>query len=337
MHTYELNGDLCYDPMVEFLVNSSDKTLTASMFQQSIPPLYQYIDDDGIGQSIDGNGNERTVKNLRPQINEFSKQWFQNISEQGFMPVKANLVMGVDDEVRVTFDKDGNMIMPEPEEPEKEYDLGFGYLGNGITVWNRAEEVNRDYRTVAHIATDRTITFYDQDMPHEVREQIDAVAKSPDTRAFGLSPSPENVPPHIDGAPAPASVYEAVKRTMPEPVKAPTLDMSLPDPTISASEMNQYGYSYDDMLPLTQGKAVELFDADHTIYLLYPDNTEGAAFDRDEIRNFDGLFGIERADWERSPIFAAQMAVAANAAGKREAELLHGNGNRFGIDRKSVV
>ena len=35
---------------------------------------------------------------------------------------------------------------------EKEYDLGFGYLGNGTTVWNRLEEVDNDYKTIAHIS-----------------------------------------------------------------------------------------------------------------------------------------------------------------------------------------
>ena len=43
------------------------------------------------------------------------------------------------------------------QEPQKAYDLGFGHLGNGLTVWNRMEEVDGDYRTVAHIAPDRTV------------------------------------------------------------------------------------------------------------------------------------------------------------------------------------
>ena len=92
------------------------------------------------------------------------------------MPVRANLVVGipgVDDELRVTFDKDGKMIMPEPE---KEYDLGYGFLGNGITVWNRAEEINGDYATVAHIGTDRSVTFYDKNMPDDVRKRIETLS-----------------------------------------------------------------------------------------------------------------------------------------------------------------
>ena len=44
----------------------------------------------------------------------------------------------------------------------KAYDLGYGHLGNGLTVWNRLEEEHGDYKTVAHIAPDRTVTIYDE-------------------------------------------------------------------------------------------------------------------------------------------------------------------------------
>jgi hypothetical protein len=54
-------------------------------------------------------------------------------------------------------------------------------------------------------------------------------------------------------------------------------------------------------------------------------------FDRDEIINHDGIFGIERADWEKSPVYAAMKTEAKSHEGSREAELLHGEGNRFGI------
>ena len=62
------------------------------------------------------------------------------------------------------------------QEPQKSYDLGFGHLGNGLTVWNRLEEVDGDYRTVAHIAPDRTVQIYDAEMPQEVRDRIQQVA-----------------------------------------------------------------------------------------------------------------------------------------------------------------
>lgn len=60
----------------------------------------------------------------------------------------------------------------------KAYDLGYGHLGNGITVWNRLEEEHGDYKTVAHIAPDRTVTIYDEEMPQAVREEIRRLLQS---------------------------------------------------------------------------------------------------------------------------------------------------------------
>ena len=34
------------------------------------------------------------------------------------------------------------------------------------------------------------------------------------------------------------------------------------------------------------------------IYMLHTDNTEAMAFDADEVRNFDGIFGVEASEWE---------------------------------------
>lgn len=58
-----------------------------------------------------------------------------------------------------------------------DYRLGFGYLGNGLTVWNRAKEVNHDYQTVAHIFSSGEITYYKQDLPQSVRAHIEQVAQ----------------------------------------------------------------------------------------------------------------------------------------------------------------
>jgi len=62
-------------------------------------------------------------------------------------------------------------------DPVKKYDLGFGCMGNGITVYNRAEERNYDYVTVAHIRPDRTVKLYDNNLPDDVRQTIEKVAR----------------------------------------------------------------------------------------------------------------------------------------------------------------
>ncbi len=58
----------------------------------------------------------------------------------------------------------------------KKYELGFGELGNGVTVWNRLEEVNHDYKTVAHISEEGEVTYY-EDMPDEVKTRIERQAE----------------------------------------------------------------------------------------------------------------------------------------------------------------
>jgi len=82
----------------------------------------------------------------------------------------------------------------------------------------------------------------------------------------------------------------------PEPVSAPD-NGSVPDPAISVESMNAYGYTDSNMLPLTKERALELMERDVTVYMLHTDNTEAMAFDADEIRSFDGIFGVEASEW----------------------------------------
>ena len=75
----------------------------------------------------------------------------------------------------------------------------------------------------------------------------------------------------------------------------------LPDSSISIEAMNAYGYTDEDMLPLSRERAIELFERDLPVYMLYTDNTEAMAFDTDEIITFDGMLGVTAADWELAP------------------------------------
>ncbi len=83
----------------------------------------------------------------------------------------------------------------------------------------------------------------------------------------------------------------------PEPVSAPD-NACIPDPAISVESMNAYGYTDANMLPMTKERALELMERDVTVYMLHTDNTEAMAFDADEIRSFDGIFGVEASEWE---------------------------------------
>jgi hypothetical protein len=52
------------------------------------------------------------------------------------------------------------------------YDIGAGYLGNGLTVWDRSREEHGDYKTIAHIGETGEVTIYDKQMPSEILKQI---------------------------------------------------------------------------------------------------------------------------------------------------------------------
>jgi len=82
-----------------------------------------------------------------------------------------------------------------------------------------------------------------------------------------------------------------------EPVQAPD-NGYMPDPSMSIEAMNAYGYMDADMIPLSKERALELFERDVPIYMLYDGNTEAMAFEAEDIVLFSGCFGITREDWD---------------------------------------
>ena len=75
---------------------------------------------------------------------------------------------------------------------------------------------------------------------------------------------------------------------------------ALPDPMIGLSEMREYGYQWDEMLPLTQEKALELFGHDLHVYLLHTDGAESLAESRERIEEHEGIFGVEKEKWNKA-------------------------------------
>ena len=77
------------------------------------------------------------------------------------------------------------------------------------------------------------------------------------------------------------------------------MSADLPDPNITLADMKAYGYDYENMLPIEKEAARRLMEeTDATIYMLHNDNTEAMVLDLAEINDFDGIFGIEKQDWE---------------------------------------
>ena len=83
-----------------------------------------------------------------------------------------------------------NTAGPEPAEESPNYDLMYGHLGNGVTVWNRLAEEDGDYKTVAHISPERQVTFYDDALPQALREEIEHFARTSDMRISATQDAP---------------------------------------------------------------------------------------------------------------------------------------------------
>lgn len=106
----------------------------------------------------------------------------------------------------------------------------------------------------------------------------------------------------------------------------------LPDSNITIEERNAYGYDSNELLPLTAEKALEFFDNDTvSVYLLYPDGTEGQANDRSDIENHNGIFGVETDEWLRYQAFQERMDKLATEEPSKEALLLNGKECAAGI------
>ena len=61
---------------------------------------------------------------------------------------------------------------------KRKFELGHGSLGNGITVWNSAKEVNGDYEGIAHINRDRKIEYWVENLPAEVIAYVEDIANN---------------------------------------------------------------------------------------------------------------------------------------------------------------
>ena len=105
----------------------------------------------------------------------------------------------------------------------------------------------------------------------------------------------------------------------------------MPDSEVSVSDMQEYGYFYDGMLPVTRERALELDAAGLTVYVLHEDNTESMVFDTEEIMEHGGLFGVEHEEWEQSPEFHEKVLERQDRQLEREQAFLSHEGSCFAI------
>ena len=106
---------------------------------------------------------------------------------------------------------------------------------------------------------------------------------------------------------------------------------ALPDPMIGLWEMEEYGYSREGLLPLTKETALELFDRDLPVYQLHEDGSETLIGERRQVTEYEGIFGIEKADWENEKSLLALREELSEGRANKEAQLLYGDSDKYGI------
>jgi len=95
----------------------------------------------------------------------------------------------------------------------------------------------------------------------------------------------------------------------------------LPDPSISVKDMQEYGYSWDGMLPLKEEAALHLYDKeDMQIFLLHEDGSESIPGSTEDIKAHaekGGIFGVHKEDWNALTEYRAMKEeLAGNEATK---------------------
>lgn len=62
---------------------------------------------------------------------------------------------------------------------------GSSYRGNGMTYFDRQQQYNDDYKSVAHISEEGVVKYYQQDLPTELKNKIEAEAAEIKEKGFG--------------------------------------------------------------------------------------------------------------------------------------------------------
>ena len=124
---------------------------------------------------------------------------------------------------------------------------------------------------------------------------------------------------------------EATATQLPDAQEQSLDEYPMPDSEVSVSDMQEYDYFYDGMLPVTRERALELDAAGLTVYVLHEDNTESMVFDTEEIMEHGGLFGVEHEEWEQSPQFHEKVLERQDRQLEREQAFLAHEGSCFAI------
>lgn len=142
------------------------------------------------------------------------------------------------------------------------------------------------------------------------RGKTQTAAVEPEQPAVSAEPEQAVPSEKVESSPAPAeeaAPVSARRENTVEPAPSELADYPMPDPSVSIAARDAYGYTKNDMLPLSKERAVELLERDMTVYMLQKDNCAEMAFDKADIDAHSGLFGIAREEWEQTRGYQAKL------------------------------
>lgn len=169
---------------------------------------------------FEGLDGEKDVHSLYPSDSVVRERLFAHLSDIlkcDYSTIYYQWLEGKPGDLTAAIER----ISSETAKSAEGYELGFGHLGNGVTVWNKLREENGDYQTVAHISADREITFYDKNIPESVMDQIrefaanenPSISATQSVPVFGSVAKEEKRVKDEEKAPCMADYYDSVGGT----------------------------------------------------------------------------------------------------------------------------
>ena len=127
------------------------------------------------------------------------------------------------------------------------------------------------------------------------------------------------------------AINEAVVEDVQREICTHEYGAKMPDDSVTIADRNSFGYTWDGMLPLSTGKALELFANDQNVYLLHEDNTESLAVSIEDIEQHRGMYGIEKEEWSKFLDINAHYRELADKEPEYEAQLFSETDKAVGI------
>lgn len=105
----------------------------------------------------------------------------------------------------------------------------------------------------------------------------------------------------------------------------------MPDPALTQDDLEKCGYLDSDLLPLSKERAYELMERDLTVYMIQEGENPEMAFDSADLDAHDGIFAVDREEWEQSEQFHEKIMERQEHQQEREQAFLAHKEDCFAI------